>query len=72
MRFHFHEVIDTDFTAVRAEILCGARVIAEYRNFDPQTVVEEMYANQSEQFALPDEPTARLFLESSGAYWLVK
>ena len=68
LRFTFHEIMDTDFTAVDVELLRSGKVIGAYRNYEPDQLRKEICANQAEEFALPSIGVARQFLESSGCY----
>jgi len=68
LRFTFHEIMDTDFTAVDVEMLQAGKLVEVYRNYDADQLLKEIYANQAEEFCLPSVECARSFLESSGRY----
>jgi hypothetical protein len=68
LRLSYHEIMDTDFTAIDAEILHDEQQVAHYRNYDPSSLSKEIYANQSEDFTMPSVEVARQFLTSNEDY----
>jgi len=68
LRFTYHEIIDTDRTAIDITVLDNHLPVAAFRNYAPDALTKEIYANQSESFQLPDLATALAMIRSNGEY----
>lgn len=68
LSFTYHEIMDTDFTAITVTIRTPGKRALRFANFDPQQVQEEMYANQTEKFVAPTHEMALGFVRSNGRF----
>lgn len=71
LRFHYHEVMDRDFTLIRVEVIEDGAVTHLFTNL-PETWQEaprkEAYANQREDFVFPSGDAALGIVRSNPAY----
>ncbi|WP_395744381.1 hypothetical protein [Prosthecobacter sp.] len=71
LHWSYHEIADTDYTAVEIEIYEQDRHVETWANFDRDHIWKEVWGNQTEKFVLPSLGAARLFIASAGCYELV-
>lgn len=70
--FRYSHYVEADFTPIRIAIIENDQFVACYRNYEPGDLRGQRYANQSEQFFLPDAETARRFVEGAGCYFVMQ
>ena len=68
LHFTYHEIIDTDWTAVDIVLLERDVPTMTFCNYDRAALIKEIYANQTETFQLPDRATALAMLRSNAHY----
>jgi hypothetical protein len=68
LQFTYHEIMDTDWTAIDLAVLENGQPLAVFRNYDREELVKEIYGNQTETFLLPDLTTALRMIASNGAF----
>ena len=68
LHFTYHEIIDTDWTAVDIVLFERDVPVAAFCNYDRAALTKESYANQTETFQLPDTTTALAMLRSNADY----
>ncbi len=66
--FQYHEIIESDYTAVDAFIESAKRRVAHFRNYSHDALDRPIYGNQRESFQFPSIAAARRFLKSAGVY----
>ncbi len=69
LHWSYHEIEDTDFTAVEIEIWEAGEFLEAWTNFDRQGCHKEVWGNQTETFTLPTVDAARQFIASAGCYF---
>ena len=68
VEFRFHEIIDTDYTAVDACICANGQPVVAFRNYDRRALTKVIHANQTERFAFPTFEAALHFIRSNRSY----
>lgn len=68
LRFTYHEIIDMDTTGIDVVVFSDQQPAAAFRNYVPESLNKEIYANQSEDFQLPDLRTALSMFRSNPSY----
>jgi len=69
LHWSYHEIADTDFTAVEIELLADGHCLEAWTNYDRQNSSKEVWGNQTETFTLPTLEAARQFIASPGCYF---
>ena len=68
LHFSYHEIMDSDWTAVDITVLENDQPVAAFRNYDREELTKEIYGNQTENFQLPDLATALRMIASNDSY----
>ncbi len=71
VHFQFHEIEDSDFTAVEIILHANNGLMERYVNYERESLVKEIWGNQCEVFHLPTMEMAHAFVASTGKYHLV-
>jgi hypothetical protein len=67
LEMSYSEIMDSNITGVQAAVYDdGGRVVARFRNFDPE--VGETYGNQTDSFVIPTVEMGLVMLQSVNGY----
>lgn len=70
VNFQYHEIMESDWTGVMVEVVENGKVVHTFRNYkDTDLGEDDIYANQSDSFQLPDCQTALAMIKSNDDYF---